>query len=1381
MRLVGTTGMLWVTLQLFVLCQASDWPTYMKDRGRVGFTTDGLPEQLTNVWTYQSAEPPHLSWPGPGGKVIEGLKLEHRVRYDDVFHVAISGGQVYFGSSVDNTAYCLDLASGRVQWTYVTGAPIRLAPTVESGHVYLGSDDGFVYCLNADNGSLVWKLRAGPRDERILARARMTSRWPVRTGVLVDQDVAYFGAGVFPHENIFIYAVDAKTGMILWKNDTVSQQNAGRDDLTPQGYLLATDDILYVPSGRTLPAAFDRQTGQLLHKQKGGGKQVGGVEALLDDDHLLSIGEHHVLALDQQSGDIDNRYRGRQMTYHGPMAYFADGKELVAIQRQHLVRSKQQRLDLEKALADQQRLLRRHTAPIKLKRVQDTQAQLAGIRQTLKRLASDGSGDATAYRNAKNKEAKLVDDLASYADEYEVARKDYQQVVDKLDQARERVEQFASGGIKWKVETPLESAMILANNKIVVGGIGQFAVFDSGTGRKLQSHQVDGEVRGLAVSDGSLVVSTTAGKVYCFAIEGTSKPGNSIASEPNANPFPRDDKSELYANAAQQILSRTGVRRGYCLVVGSDEGRLAYELAMRSGLMVYGLESDPAKVARSRAALARAGMYGSRVTIDQADLQIDPLPNYFANLIVSDSFLLDGKLPGNAGQIARHLKPEGGVMCLGFPRQANVPDDTLAKAQDFVAQCKLPDETPHIKTQNNWVVLRRQSLPGVAAWGHQYGNAANTSSVPDMRVRGGVSVLWYGDPGPSKMLNRHVGAVGPVSAAGRLFIQGDESIMAYDAYNGVKLWENKNPGALRTGVFNNYEPGNTVASSDYFFMVVGPSCQQLKASTGELVKTHYVPGHAEDESREWGYVGLVENRLYGTSTVRKMVVEEARRRGRPSEADNTDQIFCIDINTGEQLWSYTGKSISHTTIAIDDQRLYFVDSTLTPEQRETLLRQDKSELSELTGDARQLAEDRMKRIDARLAVGLDAVTGETEWSQPVDVTDCTGVGIGAGRLTLMAAKNFVVLCGANANGHYWKQFLAGEFKRRRLVVLSAETGEKVWAKDANYRHRPIVIGDRIIAEPWSFYLHSGQQEFRVHPLTGQQTPWKFIRPGHHCGAISATPGMMFFRSLFTAYYDLETDSGTHHFGGHRLGCWINTIPANGLVMVPEASAGCACLFSLTSTIVFEPRESRQVWGVYSAEGASTPVQHMALNLGAPGDRRDAHGKLWLSYPRPASRPGLDLPLDIRPMTALGTDGAFTQQNDASYTVDGTDTPWLFASGVRGMTRCELPLIDEGQEPATYTVRLYFAAPEDDQPEKRVFDVALQGEIVARELDVVVQAEGPSRAFVLEQTDIPVSAGLAIELIPRTNPRQIEAQPILCAVEVLRTGAKEIISTVAANR
>src|SRR5690606_39059932 len=110
-------------------------------------------------------------------------------------------------------------------------------------------------------------------------------------------------------------------------------------------------------------------------------------------------------------------------------------------------------------------------------------------------------------------------------------------------------------------------------------------------------------------------------------------------------------------------------------------------------------------------------------------------------------------------------------------------------------------------------------------------------------------------------------------------------------------------------------------------------------------------------------------------------------------------------------------------------------------------------------------------------------------------------------------------------------------------------------------------------------------------------PWSIMRTGHHCGMLTGCEsGMLLFRSGDTGFYDLETESGTRHFAGHRLGCWINAIPANGLVLIPEASAGCVCLFSISSTIVMEPRAPRREWSIHSVTGAQTPVQQMAINL-----------------------------------------------------------------------------------------------------------------------------------------------------------------------------------------
>jgi hypothetical protein len=264
--------------------------------------------------------------------------------------------------------------------------------------------------------------------------------------------------------------------------------------------------------------------------------------------------------------------------------------------------------------------------------------------------------------------------------------------------------------------------------------------------------------------------------------------------------------------------------------------------------------------------------------------------------------------------------------------------------------------------------------------------------------------------------------------------------------------------------------------------------------------------------------------------------------------------------------------------------------------------------------------------------------------------------------------------------------------------------------------------------------------------------------------------MMFFRSKFTAFYDRDADSGTEHFAGHRLGCWINTIPANGLVMIPEASAGCVCLFSIASTVVFEPRDDRMNWGVYSADGASLPVQHMALNLGAPGDRRDAHGKLWLGYPRPGSRAGIDLPLDFRSKDPAAKAGIAYSYNEESHPVSGHDTPWIFTSGLHGLTRLDIPVQAKDAAPTTYTVRLMFAALEGDKPGQRVFDVKLGGKVVLKAFDPATR----QGAVVEEFANIPATGVLTVELTPAEPGKETA----LCGLEILRTDAKEITGGVA---
>ena len=75
-----------------------------------------------------------------------------------------------------------------------------------------GSDDGRVYCLDKTSGDLKWEHRVAPTEEWLLARGDLISKWPVRTGVTVHKGIAYFGAGIFPHEDVYLEGLELRIG-----------------------------------------------------------------------------------------------------------------------------------------------------------------------------------------------------------------------------------------------------------------------------------------------------------------------------------------------------------------------------------------------------------------------------------------------------------------------------------------------------------------------------------------------------------------------------------------------------------------------------------------------------------------------------------------------------------------------------------------------------------------------------------------------------------------------------------------------------------------------------------------------------------------------------------------------------------------------------------------------------------------------------------------------------------------------------------------------------------------------------------------------------------------------------------------------------------------
>src|SRR4051794_36839971 len=109
LRSCASTAVLYLTIS----AAWADWPTYLHDNSRVGYTDEPLAMALVEHWVHTSPTAPKLAWAGEGGRVFEGYEMGNRIRFDEVFHVAIAGQRVFFGSSVDGRVYCRNLTTGR--------------------------------------------------------------------------------------------------------------------------------------------------------------------------------------------------------------------------------------------------------------------------------------------------------------------------------------------------------------------------------------------------------------------------------------------------------------------------------------------------------------------------------------------------------------------------------------------------------------------------------------------------------------------------------------------------------------------------------------------------------------------------------------------------------------------------------------------------------------------------------------------------------------------------------------------------------------------------------------------------------------------------------------------------------------------------------------------------------------------------------------------------------------------------------------------------------------------------------------------------------------------------------------------------------------------
>ncbi len=134
-------------------------------------------------------------------KTVSGLTKQWAINPGSTLYSspAVVNGVVYVGSENGNL-YAIDAASGGKKWAYHTGNRIESSPAVVNGVVYVGSYDGNLYAINAISGSKKWAYTTGSS---------------IFSSPAIVNGVAYVGSA-----DGNLYAIDAASGSKKWAYTT---------------------------------------------------------------------------------------------------------------------------------------------------------------------------------------------------------------------------------------------------------------------------------------------------------------------------------------------------------------------------------------------------------------------------------------------------------------------------------------------------------------------------------------------------------------------------------------------------------------------------------------------------------------------------------------------------------------------------------------------------------------------------------------------------------------------------------------------------------------------------------------------------------------------------------------------------------------------------------------------------------------------------------------------------------------------------------------------------------------------------------------------------------------------------------------------------------
>lgn len=660
------------------------------------------------------------------------------------------------------------------------------------------------------------------------------------------------------------------------------------------------------------------------------------------------------------------------------------------------------------------------------------------------------------------------------------------------------------------------------------------------------------------------------------------------------------------ADQAGRILETAGIHGGLVVHLGCGDGTLTAELRANDAYVVHGLSRNAAEVEAARRHIRSLGVYGP-VSVDRWDGDRLPYADNLVNLIVAEQ---PAGVPWE--EIRRVLAPAG----VFIEKQGGAWKKTVKPWPGEI------DEWTHFlhDSSNNAVAHdARVGPPRHIQWtaGPRWARSHAYNTTTSALVSANGRIFYIVDRGWTGVAD---------SRFDRRWL------CARDAFNGIPLWDRPLPewGPAQWGSAEHWSspptlPRRLVAAGQRLFVTLGyrAPVSALDAATGKVLATYDKTADA-DEILWHDNLLIVRRRAKipdsrGRHTWDTQVHPSENGEAEiPPTATGEQSILVVDPASGKTLWQWPETQMVTLSLAACNGRVCYHNFKeivcLDLKTGERLWSADSPTWPDRMGTAGTLVMygDVVLYTGDRALQAFSARTGELLWKGP----------------RIIQASPWQPPSLLVADGLIWGSLTPLAAECPFPIVRSPHAAEPPepapWRLDEAIKKR--------MASPMEPDWLQGPEPKGLDPNTGKVERvveiGKLITPGHHvrCYRAKATDNYLLYNKRGIEFVDIK--NGEHHARSNwtRGECFYGVMPANGLVYVPPHP--CACyLGTLMNGFL-----------AYAAE-LKRPIGHPAKPVLEEGPAFGTVGKSsgknepgeWPTYRHDAARSGS---ADCRVPTAL---------------------------------------------------------------------------------------------------------------------------------------------------